>query len=452
MTKVTKNSNIIKNIKYISLLIGVIVIFCAGIIILFPALFINKYIENKIEQEFSKVYPEYSLKIFNLKFEIIENTIAIDSATIVSDNKTRSFNIIQSKISGVKWFGLIIKGSPISDILGNVIFIAKKIHIKYQKSQYEFVCQNLFISVKDSIMRTDNLKINPYLPDEQFFDESKFRKSTYRLDIPEMTIQGLDCTRLLQGDSYRAGLIQIKDCQFDIVAVKYKPEELVVERGTMPNELISCIKNPIQIDSIIFLNGNVKYQELFAKHSKRAFVTFDNLQLTATNLSNSKTNDTLAINAHANLWNSGLLTLCMNIPLSSPKFNLQYSGKLKPMKLDKVNLFLEAAENKRVESGYLHGVNFNVNAIDGQADGYLRGEYENLNLAFIDERTGSGNGLGNRLKSFIANTFRIRGSNMPDKSGNVKLGRVKYTRESDDTFIEFVWVSLRGSIVDTIGI
>jgi len=55
------------------------------------------------------------------------------------------------------------------------------------------------------------------------------------------------------------------------------------------------------------------------------------------------------------------------------------------------------------------------------------------------------------IASFLANNVKIRTSNMPDKSGAMKIGKVKYTRLRDDTFFRFVWVALRSGMEDAVG-
>jgi hypothetical protein len=40
---------------------------------------------------------------------------------------------------------------------------------------------------------------------------------------------------------------------------------------------------------------------------------------------------------------------------------------------------------------------------------------------------------------------------MPDKSGSLKIGDVKYEQKRDDTFLQLVWFSLRSGIGSVVG-
>jgi hypothetical protein len=141
----------------------------------------------------------------------------------------------------------------------------------------------------------------------------------------------------------------------------------------------------------------------------------------------------------------------MLIPLGSPQLSFSYSGSLNKMEVSSLNKFLEIAEHKRIKSGVLHSAAYNINVNSGRAAGSVRVEYSDLSIAALNKKTGSENGIFDRLSSFIAKSFILRGDNMPDKSGSMKIGVVKYTRKPDETFIQFVWFALRGGVGNVAG-
>ena len=121
------------------------------------------------------------------------------------------------------------------------------------------------------------------------------------------------------------------------------------------------------------------------------------------------------------------------------------------MDATRLNSFLEVGEGLRIKSGILQRATFDINMISGRASGTVRVMYRGLNIAFRNSRTGSERGDYNRITSFITNAMKIRGTNMPDKSGSMKIGEVKYTRKRDDTFLQLVWFSLRSGVGDVVG-
>ena len=104
-----------------------------------------------------------------------------------------------------------------------------------------------------------------------------------------------------------------------------------------------------------------------------------------------------------------------------------------------------------LQGGILQNATFDVNVTAGRASGRVRVIYRDLSIAFRNSRTGSERGAYNRITSYIANAAKIRGTNVPDESGSMKIGEVKYTRKPDDTFLQLVWFSLRSGVGDVVG-
>jgi hypothetical protein len=48
-------------------------------------------------------------------------------------------------------------------------------------------------------------------------------------------------------------------------------------------------------------------------------------------------------------------------------------------------------------------------------------------------------------------TYAITGTNLPDKTGSVRLGQVNHRRRPDDPFFGFVWSALRSGVGDVVG-
>ncbi len=40
---------------------------------------------------------------------------------------------------------------------------------------------------------------------------------------------------------------------------------------------------------------------------------------------------------------------------------------------------------------------------------------------------------------------------MPDENGSIKIGEIKYTRNPDDYFFQYLWFALRNGVADVVG-
>ena len=144
--------------------------------------------------------------------------------------------------------------------------------------------------------------------------------------------------------------------------------------------------------------------------------------------------------------------MLMTIPVASPDLSLRYSGSLGPMDLTRLDAFLENAEHIRITSGSAKELSFEIDVTAGQARGRVRAIYKDLKIAFLDKQTGTEKGLGNRFDSFMTNAFKIRNSNAPDASGSMKEGKVSYTRDPKNEFLQFTWFALRSGVLDAVSL
>jgi hypothetical protein len=121
------------------------------------------------------------------------------------------------------------------------------------------------------------------------------------------------------------------------------------------------------------------------------------------------------------------------------------------MDATRLNSFIEPGEHHRIKSGMLQSAMFNINVNSGHSTGSLRMAYKDLSIAVINKDTGSEKGIFDRIASLFGKLFVIRGTNMPDAKGAMKIGQTKYKRNPDDYFFQFVWFALRNGVADVVG-
>jgi hypothetical protein len=208
----------------------------------------------------------------------------------------------------------------------------------------------------------------------------------------------------------------------------------------------------VKIDSLKIINGRLKYCERFAVKAKPGVITFNRVNVSVSGITNHTANsDTAVIHGEGVFMNSGTMHLFMAIPLSSKDFSLRYSGSLSKMDVTKLNAFIEAGEHRRIKSGILQSAAFNINVNSGRAIGTLQASYKDVSIVILDKNTGSEKGIFNRILSIFGKIFVIRGTNLPDEKGLMKIGEIKYSRKPNNYFLQFVWFTLRSGIADLVG-
>lgn len=442
----------IKLLKYGGVIIGSIVLICLLISILFPDYFINTFFKDKIARTLNDAYPAYKIKYNDMHYSIWKNQFVIDSLKINSRDSSISAGASSVSVGGIGWIKTIWNGSLDSSNIKNLELNIEGIAVDFNKDQKVLRLGSLHISVPDSEMVTDSIKYYPSILDQKFFANSNFRQTRFNIDIPKIEITGLDIPALMSGKFYKAGKIDIDNLFADILVNMDKPYDKSSPNPKMPNELFSSINKIIKIDIVKVTNGRLKYAERTAVGAQPGVVTFNKVNILISGIDNTITKpDYTTIDAEGIFMNSGKMKIKMKIPLLSKIFSLNYTGSLTRMDVTTLNKFIEANEHQRIKSGILQSASFNIDVNSGRATGTLRVAYQDLSIAVLNKETGSERGIFNRILSFIGKVFVIRGDNMPDEKGNMKIGEIKYSRYPADYFLQFVWFALRSGVGDVVG-
>jgi hypothetical protein len=437
---------------YVGFAVGAIVLVCILTLLLFPGSLVNRFIKPRITEAFAEAYPAYSIHIADMKYSVFKNRFGFDSLALSAVDGTFSSNMGPFSVSGIGWMHLLWGGSLAPHDFANSVVDAKDIVLDFPQEQYELRCGRLRVSVPDSEIVAEAIRLHPLGDDEQFFAGSKFRKTRFRFVVPHARVMGLACLELLQGKMYRTRSAQVRDAFIDVLINKDKPTARDTLSPPMPNEILALMGKNIEVDSLTIWNGGLKYGERYTAGSEPGVITLDSMQVSVRGIdSRGDAGDTVVIRAKGEFMRSAEVNLLMSIPIPSPEFSLQYSGSLSRMDLNALNLFVEPAEQVRIKSGSLQAASFDITVTAGHASGSVRAAYKDLSLAAINQRTGSEKGMFDVIASFLANNVKLRTSNMPDKSGAMKIGKVKHTRLPDDTFFRFAWVALRSGLADVVG-
>jgi hypothetical protein len=329
---------------------------------------------------------------------------------------------------------------------------ARGMAVRFRPSRNMLRIDALHLSAPDSAMTLDSLHYLPGYDDEDLFALSRFRQTRFRFSVPRMRISSLNCAALLRGDGYRAGHVAIEDVRADILVNMDKPYDAKSTPPQMPNEAFASIHDTVRIDSVTVSGGRLNYCERIAVRAAPGVISFEDIAVRAAMITNfSATPDTTIVHAQGRFMGTSRMSMDMVLPLNSAEFSLRYSGYLGPMPATALNAFLVPCEHRRVTAGSIHSARYQVNVVSGRSRGSLRAEYTGLRISVLNERTGSSKGIFDQIASFIGKVFVIRGSNIPDARGKLKLGTIRRNRKADDYFLQNLWFALRGGVADVVG-
>ncbi|MFZ1684518.1 MAG: hypothetical protein WAU88_10370 [Candidatus Zixiibacteriota bacterium] len=435
------------------IIVAVIVLtVCLGVCLSFPGPLINWFIMPRVSEALARSFSQYSIEFGEIRCSVWKNEIGLDSVAVYKADGSLFGKIGEFSVCGFDWRHLIVGKRLESQDFKKATFDAQDLRMNLDDDHYEYLIERVHISAVDSEAAITSFKVHPTCDVEPFFAAGKYRRPRITVSIPGIQVKGLAIVELLQGKGCLASSVVFESPLIDVLINKDKPCAIDSDGPNMPNQVLASIKKRFEIDSLILSNGRIKYGERFGVGETPGIITFDSLEAVVTGITNqSKRGRPLEVRAQGTFMGAGLMTLQMTIPMGTPELSFFYSGSLSKMELSPLNHFLEPAEHIRIKGGEIKRLSYEIRVDSGHAIGSVRAEYSGLSFALLNKKTGSQKGILNSISSFLANTFKVRGTNKPDKSGRIKLGRIDYTKQQSEFFLQFAWFALRSGLGDVAG-
>lgn len=425
--------------------IGLLAIF----LFVFGSAIVNGYAKNKLEKTFAKAHPGFGMRIGHLSYSIGANVTVAESVNVSGTNAI--FKADRIELRGVHWARLFWGKPLLSDVFAKAHLNAANLDADFPQARYGVHCAVLRAAVPASELIAEGAEFHTLVGDKEFFAAHEFRATRFHVMVPECKVSGLAYDRLFDATSYQARSVEFSRPTFEALENLDKTAGPFVKSPLMMHEALAAIPQPFRIDSLRVTEGSISYSEQAAAGVNPATLTFTLVSLSAQGIANrGATSDAIALQGKGNLMDAGTLNLLMIIPIMPTNFSLRYSGSLSPMDLTRLNPFLDIDAHTRITSGAVKEADFAIDVTAGHARGRVRASYENLKIAFLDKKSGSANGIDNRVSSFLANKLKIRSSNPPELSGTSKEGEVNYIRKPDEEFQQFLWFALRTGVLDII--
>jgi hypothetical protein len=309
------------------------------------------------------------------------------------------------------------------------------------------------LSTEDSSLRIDSLRYAATLAAAEFQRRVRQRTTRYDVAIADLHVADLDVRALLHGTAARAASIDIATVDADILLDKRLPSGSR-RRPLLPHQAFQQIERDVSVDSVRLAAATIRYRETSADGVRPGSLTFDGVEVDLLNLNNDPSRMSAdrpaVLNANGRIGGQGPLAIILRLPLLSRTLDFEFEGTMGPMHVPAINTMLEDLDGISIRSGEVHGVSFRGTTTAGTSRGTLSARYEDLSIAMVDKDDGD-QPVGKWIQSFIANTFVVRGSNLPEEGELPNHGEIAHTREPNDPFFAFFWATLRSGILSQIG-
>jgi len=321
-------------------------------------------------------------------------------------------------------------------------------HYRYlgADSVYELRINQLSLNA-DHSLRVQNLQFKPTLSDQALARLKQVQHDRFILKVPEISIQKFDVKKMLNKELI-AQSIRIKNPMLNVYRDKRLPLRKD-KRPLMPHEAMQKIPFRIQIDSTIVSGASISYTEQMPDAAKAGKVTFEKSSIQMTNLTNHpkrmNNRNPLVVNANTKLMNGALMTLTLTTNLLSPQLNCRYYGQLEQMQASDLNRISISSGNIRFKEGQVDLVTFSAQIIKGVATGTVKALYQNLKIEVIDPKQQKKHSMLTWLGNLV-----IKSRNEEQDKKSARVAAISYTRAPEDSFIYFLWQSLKTGLLASI--
>lgn len=300
------------------------------------------------------------------------------------------------------------------------------------------------VSAADSSFLISGLHLAPTSSDADFFDRLDAREDRIRATATRVRGRGFDVDAWIRRDA-RVRAIELDTVDVDVLSDKRLPAGS--DEPWLPTGLIRAFGGGLDLDTIR-VSGRIAYNEIpQRKAAQAAHIGFENFYGRVTGISNAPDASPIVIDASMTLFEAPA-SIRIEIPYDSSTYRMEISGRVGALDLTRINSLTVPLQGIEVQNGRLAAMRFDV-TVDGRtAGGTVWAAYRNLDVQMVDRETGEG-GLFDDIKSFVTNTFVLRGNNLPgagDKDGS-RPGAVEYYVERHDSFFTRVWAPIRSGLM-----
>jgi hypothetical protein len=428
-------------------------------LILLPSgidLILNNYIKPQFIESFLHANPGSSLSLGEAHYNIWSNRLSVDSIRI--ERMDSAETTLVSTIQGISVMepGLrfLFPGDSDLNRLEGTTVVMSGFDCSFPRTEYRLACESFTVSFRDSIVEALRFLLKPDISDKEFFGMSAFRRTRFLVRLPEVRLTGFAVFDFLRGDSLAVRSIEAPGFLLDAVIDKSKPPRDPGEPADLPNVQLGRLPFPVRIDNLRLSDGEIVYGEEFRRRPGRAVLTFSDATIEAWDVSNKggQAKDRRTRVAASALFAEGaILRIGLEGPIWSDKFQMRAVGSLGPMEISRLNPWTTISDGLRIELGKSNNAEFAINFREDSATGTVRVVYKDLAVTSLDPQAQTDEGIEDRFETFWLNEVQLRTENIPDGSGEMKIGQAAYRKKPHDTFLSYLWFSVRSGLGDTIG-
>jgi len=321
-------------------------------------------------------------------------------------------------------------------------------NFRYQSpdSLYDLSINNASLSSATQSLALDSVHLKPKLRKNEFAKHIGHETDRMELIVDDVNFRGLNMKSLNSMEKVTVHTISVSAPELDIYRDKRRPFPANT-KPPLPQQMIRNVPFPFAVDSLILSGGTIRYEERHPQADHPGYITFSDLSASLTHFTNiNERRWTPSMQTEATIMGGSTLRAEFSFPMDSDRQHI--SGRLGPTDLTSLNKALKPLAFVQIDDGTINSMQFSMDLGPDSASGNMTLLYNDLSISLLNKGSEDSN-LGNQLKSFLANTFKIKSRNT---SENPRIGTIKYKREPQKSVFNYWWKSLLSGLKSSIGV
>lgn len=330
-------------------------------------------------------------------------------------------------------------------------FSARELEHTPARGGYRMRAERLVLSSNDSTLIVAGIVVDTAA--YALIADRRRRSDRFHLDLGTLTLSGVDYRGVFAGPRIVVRSVRIDSAALEVYSDKRLPGG-PSRQAALPNRLMQSFPIPLRTDTITLERTDIEYAERAPGSARPGRLVFDDVWVSAVNVTNDSSGMTgdsaVVINANAMLAGESRLTAVLHLNLLAPAFEVLYRGHIGAFDVSAINTLLVDLLGVRVSSGQVDSLWFAAVVQDGSATGELSAVYRDLRVEMVDRESGRPD-IWDQVESLFANTFVIKGQNVVDQEGGLRVAEIAYDTKPQDTFFERIWFGLRRGLLSLVG-
>jgi hypothetical protein len=403
--------------------------------------------ENEVHDNDKAITPKWPESIMGVnvdQFEIADLSIQLFD---VADTSTPYFQLDSMSLS---FYDIEVNDSsiqkPIPIAFSHFTFDTKKIVINNMKD-HTLSIGGLDLDLKKNVLTINNVELNPKLDRDAYNRSIKYANDWIKMSYGKIQFRGLHLEQIIKGDMFRVQAMEISNADVTIYRDKRNPLKPWKYQPLYMGSL-KKLKLPLRIDSLIFVDGDIHYQERDSLTDKYGTIEFLQTNGLGLNLTNDKhvieSNPKFVLNATSKLMGKGDLDVELKFFLNDPYDKFRVKGKLVQLPFKSISKFLERVLLVKIKGGTIHQMRFDFTANDRLAQGRMDFHYTDLNIGVLKQKN---NEKENRILN-LAVGAAVKKNNIPGSKKYTK-GEIFFYRFREKAFFNYLWKCLMSGMVSS---